>query len=220
MYRAHPLTSAVLEEVRRGTLGRLMLIRASFCFRTMKIQDNIRFRPDMAGGSLMDVGCYCIDFARLVAGAEPVSVHAAGHLHESGVDDAAVGCLAFPGGVLATFSCGMSVQADNTASICGSEAYIEVPVPWKPPPKQAVYVIGRSVPPRMDGGGGGGGGTPPPPPRETHHVDAGMNLYGVEADHFAATVLDGRKPFMSRRDSIGNMVILDEMRKQIGVALG
>jgi hypothetical protein len=44
-----------------------------------------------------------------------------------------------------------------------------------------------------------------------------MDLYGVEADDFAATVLDHSPPRLSAEDSIGNMRLLDEMRKQIGV---
>ena len=52
--------------------------------------------------------------------------------------------------VTASFTCGMTVQADNTAYVCGSEGYIAVPVPWKPPMQQAVYTVARSTPPKMD----------------------------------------------------------------------
>src|SRR5205814_2057959 len=80
MYRCHPLTLAVQEAVRGGAIGRLKEIRTSFCFRTTRIADNVRFRPDLAGGALMDVGCYCLSFARLFAGREPDEVYATGQL--------------------------------------------------------------------------------------------------------------------------------------------
>jgi xylose dehydrogenase (NAD/NADP) len=139
MYRTHPLTHAVIEAVRGGAIGQARLIRSSFCFKASQWQDNIRFDPALAGGVMMDVGCYCINFSRLFAGGEPERVHVVHHRHESGVDDVAAGTLVFPSGVIASFTCGMSVHADNTASICGSEGYVEIPVPWKPPASGATY---------------------------------------------------------------------------------
>jgi xylose dehydrogenase (NAD/NADP) len=222
MYRCHGQTLAVLEAVRRGAIGQLKLIRTSFCYRTTRIAENIRFRPELAGGALMDVGCYCLSFSRLIAGAEPIEATAAGHLHASGVDDLVAGLLRFPGAngdranpVLATFTCGMGVQADNTAYICGSEGYIEIPVPWKPPVSGATYTIAHSTPPKMDLAALQKPGTPIAPPRQTFTVDGGMDVFGVEADDFAASVLDGRPPRVSRQDTIGNMQLLDQLRRKI-----
>jgi predicted dehydrogenase len=216
MYRSHPLTRAVLDAVRSGEIGELKLIRTSFCFRTTKVRDNIRFDAALAGGGLMDVGCYCLNFSRLFAGAEPAAAFAAGHLHESGVDDHACGVLHFPGGVTATFACGMSVQADNAAYLCGSEGYIEVPVPWKPPRENAAYSVVRATPPLMDGPARSAG-APSPPPRQPHHVTAAAELYALETEDFAAAVLDGAPPALDRQDTVGNMRLLDELRRQVGV---
>ena len=215
MYRAHPLTRAVVETVKAGSIGEVRLVRTSFCYRTTRIADNIRFNADLAGGALMDIGCYCINFSRLFAGAEPTVIHAAGRLHPSGVDEVVVGQLQFPNGVLASFSCGMGVQADNTAYVCGTEGYVETFVPWKPPAKGATYTLARSAPPRQDQPNAKAPAAPPP--RDTRTVDAGKELYAIEADDFAATVLDGRAPMLTRQDSIGNMHVLDEMRRQVGV---
>jgi predicted dehydrogenase len=213
MYRSHPLTHAVLASIRSGEIGPVKLIRTSFCFRTNKVAGNIRFDPSLAGGVMMDVGCYCLNFARLIAGAEPDRFEVYGRVHESGVDDLAGGVLHFPGSVLATFSCGMTVQADNTAMICGEDGYIEIPVPWKPPRENAAYTVAHSTPPKMDGGAAAG-----PKPRDTRHVSAPTELYGLEADDFAASVFDGTPVRVTREDSVGNMRLLDAMRKQIGVA--
>ena len=160
----------------------------------------------------MDVGCYCINFSRLFAGAEPVKVQAVGHVRPGGVDDVVAGTIQFANGVLASFTCGMDVHVDNSAYVCGTEGYIVVPVPWKPPSKRAEFVIARSTPPRMDLGKGN-----LPPPRESRFVDAPYELYGLEAGDFAATVLDGKAPAVSEADTLGNMAVLDAMREQIGV---
>lgn len=212
MYRSHPLTHAVCNSIAAGEIGELRLIRTSFCYRTTRIADNIRFDPKLAGGGLMDVGCYCINFSRLFAAQEPVEMHIAGHVHERGVDDMAAGTLSFPSGVIASFTCGMSLQADNAAYLCGSEGYIEVPVPWKPASQGAIYSIVRAAPPRMDG--------PPKrdlPPREARTIDAGKDLYALEADDFAASVLDGVPPRVTRSETLGNMHILDELRNRLGM---
>lgn len=212
MYRCHPQTPAVLDLIRSGAIGAVRLIRTSFCYHTRKIEGNIRFDPALAGGCLMDVGCYCLDFARLVAGAEPLAMHASAHLHPRGIDALTVGSLAFPNGVLATFACGMIAQADNTATICGEEGYIEVPVPWKPPVHAATFTLAQGTPPRMDGGKPAG-----PPPRRVIEVSAGSPLYALEADAFAAAVLDGRPPAVTREQSLGNMRALEELGRQIGL---
>src|SRR4051812_6710708 len=213
MYRSHPLTRAVLDVVRGGEIGQVKLIRTSFCFRTSKLSGNIRFDPSLAGGSLMDVGCYCLNFSRLIAGEEPERFEVVGHLNESGVDDLAAGLLHFRSGIVATFQCGILVQGDNTATVSGDGGYVEVPVPWKPPRENAAYVVAHSTPPKMDGG------TAAPKPRAAHTVSASTELYGLEADDFAASVFDGAPARVSPADSLGNMRLLDAMRKKLEVRM-
>ncbi len=212
MYRSHPLTAAVVQALRAGSIGQLHLIRTSFCYATRKVDGNVRFSTELAGGALMDIGAYCVSFARLAAGAEPTNVHATAHMHASGVDVMAAGTLQFPGNVLASFTCGMNAHADNSAFLCGSEGYIQVPVPWKPPVQGAAYTIARMAPPRQDNPRSDAG-----PTRETFHVDAEHPLYALEADDFAATVQDGAAPAVSRDDTLGNMRVLDELRRQVGL---
>jgi predicted dehydrogenase len=213
MYRSNPLTLAVKKTVESGAIGQLHLIRTSFCYRTSKIAGNIRFDRALAGGGLMDIGCYCINFSRHFAGEEPTRVTASAHFHSSGVDDLLAGTMQFPNGVLASFTCGMIAQADNTAYLCGSDGFIEIPVPWKPPAHDAIYLIGRGIPPKMDGP------VKPPAamPRETVRVPVHGELYGMEADDFAAAVLDGARPRVSEADTMGNMRVLDAVRREIGL---
>lgn len=218
MYRTHPLTRAVMERVHDGAIGTPRLVRTSFCYRTTRIAGNVRFDRKLGGGALMDVGCYCVNLARHVAGQEPVEVSATAVFHKSGVDEEVTGWLRFPSGLTATFTCGMAVQADNSAHLCGDEGYILVPVPWKPPVENAEFVIGRSATPRQDATPGTSSmAPPPPPPREVLHVNAGMPLYAIEADEFAKHVLDDAPSTITAADSIGNMETLDRLRAKIGL---
>jgi predicted dehydrogenase len=213
MYRTHPQTLAVVEAIRAGAIGKVRLVRTSFCFRTRKIEGNVRFVRELGGGGLMDVGCYCINFARLIAGGEPSVVQASANFHKSGVDELAAGTLVFPNGVVSTFACGLCVQADNSAYICGTDGFIEIPVPWKPVKGSSKFIVTGGVPPKMDNLQAAA----LPPARDVRVVDFSGDLYGIEADAFAGVVLDGNAPAVSREDSLGNMRVLDEMRRQIGL---
>lgn len=200
MYRSHPLTHAVRQAVADGAIGRLCMIRTSFLF-SIKSQTNVRFDPALAGGSLMDVGCYCLNFSRFFAAAEPESLSAIAHLHPSGVDDYVAAHLRFPGDLLASFTCGMTVRADNTASLLGEEGYITIPIPWKPPVIGAEYTL-------VDAAG----------TRHTYSVSAGKDLYALEADDFAAAALDQAPLPVTPADTLGNQQALDQLRRQMGLS--
>src|SRR5262249_17638748 len=59
MYRHHPQTAKLVELVQAGAIGELRVIRSAFSY-SLYDEDNIRLRPDVEGGALMDVGCYCV----------------------------------------------------------------------------------------------------------------------------------------------------------------
>ncbi len=213
MYRSHPQHAAVMEHVTSGAIGPIKVVRTSFCYLTRKVAGNVRFSAELAGGALMDIGCYCVNLSRAVAGCEPDGISVMGKLHETGVDEIAIGTLHFPNGMLASFTCGMSLQADNTARILGQDGYIEIPVPWKPLQRGAEFVVARGTPPRMDNLQ-----RSPGPVRQVYVTDAPVPLYALEADDFAAVVRDGAAPTISAGDSLGNQRVLDELRRQMGLS--
>ena len=198
MYRCHPAIDKLIGMVREGAIGRLKLIRSHFTFNEPDTSADVCFRPELAGGSLMDVGCYCINLARAVAGSEPTAMHAVAHRHTSGVDDYAAGCLDFGGQTAAAFTCGMTVEADRTTFIAGSRGYFEIDTPW--------FCDGTFTLVTDKGDH-----------RQTVRAAAPMEPYGLEADTFAAVVRDGTKPWISESDTLGNMRVLDELRRQIGL---
>ena len=73
MYRCHPQTRRLLELVNDGAIGELRHIEASFGFHAPFDARSRLFANDLAGGGILDVGCYPMSAARLLAGAEPVS---------------------------------------------------------------------------------------------------------------------------------------------------
>ena len=93
MYRYHPQTARLVELVRSGAIGELRVIRSAFSY-SLYDTDNIRLRTDVEGGALMDVGCYCVSGARLLAG-EPESVAGVRvHRARAGPTGSSPGCCA------------------------------------------------------------------------------------------------------------------------------
>jgi predicted dehydrogenase len=129
MWRHHPQTRALMEQL--PSLGELRLIRAHFSFNLDRPGD-IRFSSELEGGALMDVGCYCVSAARLIAGGEPEAV-AAQLVMRDGVDVRMTGQLRFSGDVLAHFDCAMDSAHRHELEVVGSEGSVVLADPWHPP---------------------------------------------------------------------------------------
>ncbi len=196
MYRCRPIIRKLIDTVHSGEIGDLRIIRSNFTFERPASLSDARYQPDNGGGSLMDVGCYCVHLCRTLAQSEPMEAFAVGNRHELGVDDYAAGCLKFPGGVLATFTSGMTVTSDKHTHIAGTKGRIEIDMPWLFADRFKVWRGEES---------------------EVVEVDASKPIYAEEADAFAATVLDGTPPVITVEDSLANMRVIDALKKSTGV---
>jgi predicted dehydrogenase len=123
-YLAQPQTIKLRELLDAKAIGRLQLVYASFGF-LMTDASNIRLNPALAGGSLMDVGCYPISLARMIAGGRSVRVHATARMAETGVDRTVVASLEFANGLLAQISCSFATARYRQAHIIGDAGVIE-----------------------------------------------------------------------------------------------
>ncbi len=131
MYRHHPQTLKVKELAESGAIGKLQLIRGSFTF-SIKTDANIRLNPEMGGGSIWDVGCYPISYARAIVGLEPVEVFGWQATGNTGIDDSFFGQMKFPGEIYAQFDSGFRAPYRTHIEVVGSEGTIIVPSPFKP----------------------------------------------------------------------------------------
>lgn len=106
-YRYHPLIAAAEEIVAAGELGALRHVDAAVCFPLPRFSD-IRYDYDLAGGALMDAGCYAVHMARVLGGgAEPEVVSARARLRDPRVDRAMRADLRFPSGHTGRVRCSM-----------------------------------------------------------------------------------------------------------------
>lgn len=202
MYRCHPQWKRLLEILRAGTIGEVRVIQAAFAFNMGLQLDNIRLSNPLAGGGLMDVGCYCVSFCRLVAGEEPAACHAVARIgKESRVDEYAAGILRFPSGAVATFACGTQCGVPTAANVYGSKGSISVTNPWFPSDDNAKLVVAA------DG------------KTETIEVKYGRDLYANEALTVAEHIRrrQAAPPAMTWADSLGQMKALDALRASMGL---
>ncbi len=192
MYRFHPQIARAKELLDEGTIGPLQLIRASFSFRLSDLS-NIRMRDELGGGALMDVGCYTVNFSRLMTGEEPVEVHAVAVFGEqSQVDETLVGVLRFPGGVLAQIDCSFRAPFRQLCELVGQDGVIQVPAPWLPGTDDATLILRRGD--------------------ETETITVpGANHYQLMVEHFAECVLTGREFRFPASDGRDNMCVLDAL---------
>ena len=128
MYRHNPQTARLVQLVEENAVGELQRVRAAFSF-TVDNPANIRLLAELDGGALMDVGCYCVSGARLLAG-EPDQVDGEQVVGPGGVDVRFAGTLRFPRDVTGRFECGLDLPLRDELEVVGSDGSIFLDDPW------------------------------------------------------------------------------------------
>ncbi|MFE4835243.1 Gfo/Idh/MocA family protein [Arthrobacter sp. NPDC056691] len=138
MYRHHPQQARLRVLIGSGAVGELKALRGRFHFAIDRDREDIRFDPDLGGGSLNDVGCYPVDAIVSLLGQAPNSAQAAGHF-ERGVDTYTSGVLGFDN-VAASFDCGFDGPLVNRLEVLGTGGRIELDKAFDPLPHEAATV--------------------------------------------------------------------------------
>lgn len=196
MYRYHPLQTEVESLVRGGALGTVHLVRASYSFVQTDLAD-YRRDPGMGGGALFDVGCYCLNIARMAFGLEPTAVTAKS-LYDpaTGIDTTTTALLEFGTDGMALIDCSFSLSFRASYEIVGSEASVSVPrfllggIRAGGQPEAGDY--------RISGGG-----------ESVDRLSAAGNMYSAEIAAFSGRLLGKEVFLLSSEDSLRNMTALD-----------
>ena len=187
MYRHHPQTLKVQELVKDGALGSLQLIRGSFSYILSRGGD-VRLDPEMGGGSIWDVGCYPITYARSVVAEDPLEVFGWQVTGPTGIDETFVGQMRFANDVYMQFDSSFSMPLRWFMEIVGSEGTLTIPNPFKPNENAEIYLT-------RDGG------------TETIKIK-GQELYIGEVEDLADAILLGRAPRISLDESRANVALI------------
>lgn len=194
MYRHHPRWNKARELVQNGTIGSLKTIRTFFSYFNDDPQ-NIRNKPKMGGGSLMDIGCYCISVPRFLFGEEPERVLGSMEMDaDLYIDKKTSGIMEFSGGT-ATFTCAMQLAAHQSVDIFGTKGRMTIPVPFNPPTETPTVIDLYTE----DGS-------------KKISIDA-CNQYTIQGDLFSEAILKDTEVPTKLEDGVANMKVVDAIAK-------
>lgn len=198
MYRFHPQHARAREIIASGAIGDVVEVQAHLSVDLMSPPDpsNVRFAPELGGGTLLDMGCYCVHIARSVFGEEPESVSGTWVLDPvTAVDIAAAGVLRFPGGRLGVVSCSFQGNGQGSYRIVGRQGMIDLPRGIIPGlgdrnPEALISVVDANGARRDE-------------------VLAPVDQYRLMVEAFADAVLSGPPVPVDASDSVANLRVLD-----------
>ena len=193
MWRFHPQSQKVKALVNSGAIGKINVLNATFNFALGPgSDDNIRLSNPLKGGSLMDVGCYCINFMRLMTGEEPQAGQAIARIGaNSQVDETLTAILDFPSGAVGHFDCSVRTSGAHTYEVRGTEGRIRVAEAFVMPPDKDMVIE------HWHGGA-----------YDRITIPA-ANSYTIMAEDFADALLNNRPPQYAPQDGVDNMNVID-----------
>lgn len=208
MYRFHPQFAQLKSLIDAGAIGTVQTIRSAFGFMLNRPND-IRVRKETGGGALMDAGCYCVNMARLVAGAEPRQAQANMVMHENQqVDNSLAALLRFPADVVAVFDCSFRSDYREWLQVQGTEGRLDVPRPVKPMDRPAQIILTR-------------GEKDDALFEPVTHTAPAANHYTLMVEHFAEAVMNGTPLRYPPELDRGNMRVIDALYEsaRVGTAV-
>jgi predicted dehydrogenase len=199
-YRYHPLTRRVEEIIASGEVGKLKRVEAALCFPLPKFSD-IRYNYSLAGGALMDAGCYAVHMVRTYGGSTPEVVWAEAKLRGPQVDRATTAEVKFAGGHTGRVRCSMwsSRLLQISARVVGEQGELRIFNPVMP------SVFHRLTIRSPDG-------------RRVERFSRRPS-YAYQLDAFAAAVLRGEPVKTTPQDAVENMTVIDAIYRAAGLPL-
>jgi predicted dehydrogenase len=199
-YRYHPLSLRIEQIIASGELGKLQRVEAAMCFPLPKFSD-IRYNYSLAGGALMDAGCYAVHMARTFGGSTPEVVSAHAKTSDRHVDRAMTAELRFAGGHTGRVSCSLwsSRLLQISARVLGDRGELRVLNPVMPQLFHRLSV-------RLGDG------------KRVERFSRRAS-YAYQLDAFAAAVLRGEPVKTSPQDAVDNMAVIDAIYRAAGLAV-
>jgi len=198
MYRHHPSWVAAMDVIASGRLGRVGAVQSWFSYYNDDPL-NIRNQLHAGGGALFDIGCYAVNLSRMVFDAEPVGVLASVIRDPAtGVDTLTTAILEFDAGV-AAFTCSTRVETDQRVHVYGTEGRLSIEIPFNIPPDRPTHVFVTA------------GGDPPVAPAIETLTFPTADPYTVEAERFAAAILDGLPTPQPPEDAVANLRVIERI---------
>lgn len=195
MYHFHPQWKKVKDLIAEGRIGDVKTIHSFFSYYNVDPQ-NIRNKIEVAGGALMDIGCYCISFPRFVFDAEPLRVVSSLDRDPVMKTDRLVSAMMeFSGGKTSTFTCSTQLMPYQRVHIYGGSGHIEIEIPVNTPKDSTSRVWLRTKEGTFE-----------------IAIDA-VDQYALQAEMFARSILENLPVPIDFHDAINNMKVIDALFK-------
>jgi predicted dehydrogenase len=199
-YRYHPLTLRAEQIIGSGELGAIERVEAALCFPLPKFSD-IRYNYPLAGGALMDAGCYAVHMARTFGGSTPEVVSAHAKLRDPQIDRAMTAELRFAAGHTGQVRCSMwsSRLLEISARVVGDRGELRLFNPVTP------HLIHRLSVRSSEG-------------KRVERFSRRPS-YAYQLDAFAAAVLRGEAVKTTPEDAVETMTVIDAIYRAAGLPL-
>ncbi len=198
MYRFHPQIIWAIEQANAGLVGPIRLVRASFAFDIRSRPNDIRLKPELAGGALMDVGSYTVNICRAVYGHAPLVVAARVHTtSQIGVDMATNAVLDFGEGRFGMIDCSFELPTRQMVEIIGEAGTLTIPVPFTPGNIEAVILIIKNG-------------------ELTEKSFDRVDQYQLEVEHFGNCIQTGQEPSFRLTETLENMATIEAIYQAAG----
>jgi predicted dehydrogenase len=199
-YRYHPLALRTEQIIASGALGKLKRVEAALCFPLPKFSD-IRYNYALAGGALMDAGCYAVHMVRTFGGSTPEVTSAQTKLRDPQIDRAMTAELQFPEGHTGQIRCSMwsARLLEISARVIGERGELRLFNPVTP------HFVHRLAVRSADG-------------KRVERFSRRPS-YAYQLDAFAAAVRRGEPVKTTPEDAIENMTVIDAIYQAAGLPL-
>ncbi|WP_298328858.1 Gfo/Idh/MocA family oxidoreductase [Haloactinopolyspora sp.] len=205
MYRLHPSWVRVRELVAGGSIGELQAVHGFFAYHNLD-PANIRNIADLGGGGLMDIGCYPVNVARMMFGAEPTAVHAALRRDPTFGTDVLTSAVLDFDGRHAVLSCSTQHEPYQHVQLLGTEGRLSVEIPFNIPPDLPTRIVRYA------------GGTPPVAPGTEVFEFAPADQYQIQGELFSAAIRADTPVPTPPEDAVANMAVLERIVAAAGGA--
>jgi len=195
MYRFHPQWQRVHALIKEGVIGEIKTVHSFFSYFNIDPQ-NIRNKIDVAGGALMDIGCYCVSFPRFLFDEEPLRVVSSIDRDPvMMIDRCTSAIMDFPNGKTSTFTCSTQLMPYQRAHIFGTNGQIEIEIPVNAPKEASSMIWVRTK-----------------TGSEEIVVNA-VDQYTIQVEKFAEAILINSPVPTDLSDAIGNMKVIEAILK-------
>jgi len=191
MYRFHPQWQKVKSLIGEGVIGEVKTVHSHFSYFNIDPQ-NIRNNIDVAGGALMDIGCYCVSFPRFLFNEEPTrAVSIIDRDPVMKTDRLTSAMLDFGSGKTSTFTCSTQLMPYQRVHVFGTNGQIEIEIPVNAPKDEPTKIWMRTK------------------NSSEEIVFEAVDQYTIQSEQFSKSILENTNVPTPLEDAVNNMKVID-----------